>query len=151
MSALHDATILEALLPKAMAVLFPSKEEDPLRHHSIGQVRLMRALLEGSQTAGDLSAKLGLSPSSLTQMAGRMIRAGLIRKSSDDHDRRVRKLSLTASGRMLMEHRRGTRARTAADALSQMSEAKRQQFIQLVAEIASAPQEEGRTLMESTV
>jgi DNA-binding MarR family transcriptional regulator len=111
----------------------------------------MRALLEGSRTAGELSAKLGLSPSSLTQMASRMIRAGLICKHLDDHDRRVRKLSLTSSGMMLMEHRRGMRARTAAETLSHMNESKRQQLINLMAEIASTSEETGATLVEATV
>jgi DNA-binding MarR family transcriptional regulator len=150
-SALGDATILEALLPKAMAVLFPPREEDPLRHHSIGQIRLMRALLGGSRSAGDLSASLGLSPSSLTQMAARMIHAGLVCKDSDDHDRRVRKLSLTSSGKLLMEHRRGIRAQMAAEALDHLEPEKRALLIELMIEIASISPARERILAEVTV
>lgn len=151
MSVLQDATLLEGLLPKAASVLFPTREEDPLRHHSIGQIRLMRALLGGSRTAGELSALLGLSPSSLTQMATRMIHAGLICKELDDHDRRVRKLSLTPSGKMLMEHRRGMRAQTASQALRHLSPEKRALLIELMTEIATLSNAHERTLLEATV
>jgi DNA-binding MarR family transcriptional regulator len=80
-----------------------------------------------------------------------MIRAGLICKDLDEHDRRVRKLSLTSSGRMLMEHRRGMRARTAAHALSHMSQTKRLQLIGLMEEIAAMSEERGPVLLEATV
>src|SRR4051812_33256294 len=109
MSAYEDALRLEGLLPQAITVMFHTGEPDPLRHHTVGQVRLMRLLMEGSKTATDLSQNLGLSPSSLTQMASRMIQAGLVLKELDPSDRRVRKLSLTPAGRSLMEGRQALR------------------------------------------
>ncbi|HWA82131.1 MAG TPA: MarR family transcriptional regulator [Fimbriimonadaceae bacterium] len=137
MSVHDDAAQLESLLPLAMTALFRPDEEDPLRHHSVGQVRLLRSLLKGPRTATDLSNSLGLSPSSLTQMAGRMIRAGLIKKELDAQDRRVRKLSLTPAGRELMERRRDRRARSAALVLEKMDPAKFRELIALLEEIRS--------------
>jgi DNA-binding MarR family transcriptional regulator len=84
-------------------------------------------------------------------MASRMIQAGLIRKELDEEDRRVRKLSLTSSGRMLMEHRRGMRARAAAEILGHMSEGNRQRLIELVSQIASMSEVRGQTLTEAGV
>jgi DNA-binding MarR family transcriptional regulator len=132
----EDAATLESLLPAAMSVLFPPKEEDPLKNHSLGQVRLMRCLLAGSRTAGELGQIAGLSPSSLTQMASRLIAAGLVSKKSDAQDKRVRKLSLTDAGRDLMETRRAARVDSAADMLRAVPAERRRELIELLADIA---------------
>ncbi|HVT13731.1 MAG TPA: MarR family transcriptional regulator [Fimbriimonadaceae bacterium] len=135
MSVQNDAALLESLLPLVMTALFRPDEGDPLRHHSVGQVRLLRALLKGSRTATDLSTSLGLSPSSLTQMAGRMIRAGLVKKELDEQDRRVRQLSLTQAGRELMETRRDRRAHSATLILEKMEPQRYRELIALLEEI----------------
>jgi DNA-binding MarR family transcriptional regulator len=136
--SLRDGMRLEQLMPRALAVLFHSEGADPLRHHTVGQIRLMRALAEGSKTASDLGNLLELSPSSLTQMASRMIAAGLISKVTDEGDRRVRKLSLTQSGKELMDNRRTNRARAAAKLLSQLEPEKVRMLIALLEDICDA-------------
>jgi len=151
MSTHDDAARLEALLPQVLGVLFHSGDEDPLRHNSVGQIRLMRTLMAGSRTASDLSHQLGLSPSSLTQMASRMITAGLVSKELDTEDRRVRKLSLTPAGRHMMEGRKTTRAVTAAKLLDAMDKQKIALFIEILEEIASFPAKPGRANLEAAV
>lgn len=148
MSVQEDAARLEALLPAAMTVLFRPDQEDPLRHHSVGQVRLLRALLQGNRAATDLSHTLGLSPSSLTQMAGRLIRAGLVAKELDSQDRRVRRLSLTAAGRNLMEGRQAMRARAAARLLQHIEPGRLQDLITFLEEIRSVGAEQSFALLE---
>ena len=151
MSAYEQASRLEALMPQVMGVLFRSDEQDPLRHHSLAQVRLMRTLLSGSKTAGELSHSLHLSPSSLTQMTSRMILAGLVTKELDQHDRRVRKLSLTEPGRNLMEGRQSMRARAAAKMLDKMDQNKRERLLSLLEEIAALEPRNGYSLVEAAV
>ena len=151
MSINEDAARLEALLPQVMSALFRSDQEDPLRHHSVGQIRLMRTLLRGSKTATELSHTLGLSPSSLTQMASRMISAGLVSKELDSHDRRVRKLSLTETGRSIMENRQAMRASAATRLLEKMDPQKRADLIELLEAIASQNNDQGYALLEAII
>ncbi|HTQ10464.1 MAG TPA: MarR family transcriptional regulator [Fimbriimonadaceae bacterium] len=135
MKVQDEAARLESLLPQVISILFHSGEADPLRHHTVGQIRLMRTLLTGSKTASELSQRLGLSPSSLTQMVGRMVRAGLVAKGLDPEDRRVRMLSLTPAGRELMENRQGLRIRKAKTVLERMDPNEVRAFIELLEQI----------------
>jgi DNA-binding MarR family transcriptional regulator len=151
MSIFDEAARLESLLPHSIAALFWSREEDPLRNHSVGQVRMMRALSGGPKTASDLSHILGISPSSLTQMASRMILAGLVSKELDECDRRVRKLSLTSQGQSLMEGRKAMRARAAIQLLERMEPAHREQLIQLLEEIGRLAADEIWSPLEAVV
>ena len=151
MSVLEDAARLEGLVPRAMSVLFRPTEDDPLRHHSVGQVRLMRALLGGKKTATDLSQTLGLSPSSLTQMASRMISAGLVSKELDPNDRRVRMLSLTPAGRLTMVNRQAMRARSAARVLDKLDPQKFHLLVELLEEIIALQSEVSFVLLEGVV
>jgi DNA-binding MarR family transcriptional regulator len=146
----HEAAIrLESLLPQVMTVLFHSAEEDPLRHHSVGQIRLIRSLLAGSKSASELSQALGLSPSSLTQMSSRMILAGLISKELDPQDRRVRKLSLTPAGRSLMQGRQAVRARAASSVLEKWPEEKCERIVALLEELTQPKTQQGYALVEA--
>jgi DNA-binding MarR family transcriptional regulator len=151
MRVYDQAARLEALMPQVMGVLFRSEEEDPLRNHSIAQIRLMRALMSGSKTASELSHNLNLSPSSLTQMASRMILAGLVSKELDLHDRRVRKLSLTEGGRALMEGRQSMRSRAAARMLERIEPPKREKLLGLMEEIVALDPPVGNSLLEAAV
>ncbi len=151
MTVPEAALRLEALLPQVIMTLFSSGEFDPLRHHTVGQARLMRILMEGSKTASELSHTLGLSPSSLTQMAARMIQAGLVMKELDPHDRRVRRLSLTQCGKELMASRQAVRARAAATILDQMDPERLQAFFELLDEILTLRSERGMAFVEATV
>jgi DNA-binding MarR family transcriptional regulator len=130
------ALALESLLPAAMAILFviPS-DQDPLRNLPVGQIRLLRALLNGKQTATQLSRRLAMSPSALTQMCGRLISAGLVSKCPSTGDRRVRELELTELGAQCMSTRRRLRAESASSVLGRVPAAKTDALIGLLKEI----------------
>lgn len=138
MSVLDDAVQVESLLPSAMTLLFHVAGEDPLRHHSVGQVRLLRALAGGSKTATSLARSAGLSASSLTQMVSRLITAGLVEKRLDEQDRRVRVLALSATGRLLMESRRMMRVEAAIRIMEGMDEASRHRLIHCLRQVLEA-------------
>lgn len=151
MNVREEAVTLEGLLPQAMTILFRTSGDDPLRHHTVGQVRLMRSLLGGPRAATELSHVLNLSPSSLTQMASRMIAAGLVVKELDPHDRRVRMLSLTHEGRKMMEKRRETRALAAAEALARLSPDRIQDLMNILREICDLDGKDEHPLLEAAV
>jgi len=151
MSLVEDAARLESILPLAITALFWSSDGDPLSQHSVGQIRLMRALFGGTRTATELSMTLGLSPSSLTQMANRMIQAGLVDKELDPQDRRVRKLSLTPEGRILMENRKSSRAQAGVRLLEKLDPEKRYMLIAILTEIVQISADRGGMLSEAPV
>jgi DNA-binding MarR family transcriptional regulator len=132
----EPALKLESLLPAAMVTLFRNvNEEDPLKHLSIGQIRLMRTLMNGEQSATHLCQKLGMSPSALTQMAARLISAGLVEKQLGPDDRRVRVLCLSPTGKELMTQRRKLRAKNAAAVLRHFPAHRTQELIMLLQEL----------------
>jgi DNA-binding MarR family transcriptional regulator len=57
----------------------------------------------GPQRVADISAELGVAPSTGTRMCDRLTRKGLVGRSRSASDRRVIRLRLTAAGRELVE------------------------------------------------
>jgi len=57
----------------------------------------------GSLGVGEAAELTGFSQPAITRVAGELARMGLVEAGGDDGDRRIRKLSLTAEGRSVME------------------------------------------------
>ncbi|MEW6080302.1 MAG: MarR family transcriptional regulator [Bacillota bacterium] len=57
----------------------------------------------GTVSLGDLAARLGLDPSTLSRTVQSMVRAGLLRRTTNRADRRCVSISLTPRGRALLE------------------------------------------------
>ncbi len=64
--------------------------------HAHALMELMRC---PGMTQGELACTLGLSKSALSRLAAALERRGWIQRRSDDEDRRIRRLTLTARGR----------------------------------------------------
>ena len=73
-----------------------------------------------------LSRELGVSLSSLTQIADRLERARLVKRTAAEGDRRVRCLQLTARGAAMMRKRRDARLRHSLAVLEHLSSTERQ-------------------------
>jgi DNA-binding MarR family transcriptional regulator len=56
----------------------------------------------GPQRAADIAGELGVNPSTGTRMCDRLVRKGLVRRARSTGDRRVVRLTLTATGRDLV-------------------------------------------------
>jgi DNA-binding MarR family transcriptional regulator len=56
----------------------------------------------GSRRLADLAEALGVSPSTATRMCDRLVRKGLVARTRDDLDRREVNLSITGSGRKVV-------------------------------------------------
>jgi DNA-binding MarR family transcriptional regulator len=57
----------------------------------------------GPQRAVDISAELGVTPSTGTRMCDRLVRKGLVRRSRTSSDRRIVRLRLTKDGQSLVD------------------------------------------------
>lgn len=73
-------------------------------------------------TVGELSAKLGLSSSSVAQLIDRLINIDVIKKTLDEDDRRITHLSLTKKGHNQTEVAHSMLAEKVGNVFSQMSE-----------------------------
>ena len=76
-----------------------------------------------------LSQKLGVSMSAMTQIADRLERAGFVARYADDTDRRVRCLTLTGEGRRALQAHQKVQQKRLALAYSQMPEAARRKLV----------------------
>lgn len=132
------ASDLETLLPAVMVALFRVDGDDPLATVPMGQLRMLRRLERGSKTASDLGTELGLSPSALTQMANRLLNAGLIVKADDSVDRRMRWLSLTDKGKRLMRDRHNMRVKSATEVLKNFPIHRQQELVGLIEEMIAS-------------
>lgn len=73
-------------------------------------------------TVGELSAKLGLSSSSVAQLIERLINLDAIKKTLDENDRRITHLSLTKKGYGQTEIAHSMLAEKVGNVFSQMPE-----------------------------
>ena len=64
---------------------------------------LMRLYYHGSCPISDIGDYLGITRAATSQMAQRLVEQGLMVRSEDAADRRVKQLTLTAEGRALIE------------------------------------------------
>ena len=134
---MERAVKLEALVPRLIRSIFQHDEDSQWIELPVGQIRVMRLLYAGLSTPSDLSNQLSLSVSAITQVANRLETLGLIERSEDCEDRRVRHLRLSAKGHALMYRRHTGRVRRASIALSKLSEEKQQQIIDSLEELVS--------------
>lgn len=57
----------------------------------------------GPQRVADVSAELGIDPSTGTRLCDRLVRKGLVRRQRSTSDRRVVRVTLTSAGRSLVD------------------------------------------------
>jgi DNA-binding MarR family transcriptional regulator len=67
------------------------------------QLRVLVLLAEGPHAQGDLAQALGVGLATVTGLVDRLVRRGLVERSEDPRDRRVRRAVLSAEGTALLE------------------------------------------------
>jgi DNA-binding MarR family transcriptional regulator len=95
----------------------------------LGQLRICTALHIKPQTMSALGRELGVSLSAMTQIADRLERAGLVKRSSEDSDRRVRSLQLTPRGKKMMREREEIRIQRVSKVVQNLSPEARQEVL----------------------
>lgn len=77
----------------------------------------------------DVAREIGLSRSAVTQVTDRLERRGLVERSFENEDRRVRKLRLTAKGARLLRSHEEKQLGRIGEALSRLSERELDQML----------------------
>ncbi len=91
-----------------------------------------------TSTIGDLAEKFGVRPSTVSQMADRLEKSGLIRRVSDIQDARIKVVSLTAKGQALIQNVESIWAKRLTDGLSQFSSKEQGNLLKLLERLASS-------------
>jgi DNA-binding MarR family transcriptional regulator len=121
----EQAYALVEILPGIMQRLFTIHGDDPTLHLPIGQLRVCSILSHGPCTMSTLSKRLGITLSAITQIADRLERTGLVERTAEGDDRRVKTLKLTERGIDMMQYRKTARRQRARQALEHLSEKQR--------------------------
>lgn len=101
-TALVDALLAAS---RAMVAIAARSLADLDTDVTLPQYRALVVLASrGPQRVVDISTELGVNPSTGTRMCDRLARKGLIDRYRSDVDRREVRLTLTATGRHLVEH-----------------------------------------------
>jgi DNA-binding MarR family transcriptional regulator len=106
----HDrAAKIESLIPRFMRMIYRSTEDSALAQLPLAQTRIIRLLYTGNRTVSVLGEELGLTASAVTQMANRLQDAGLVERTEDLDDKRVKHLALTPRAYEMMRARQARR------------------------------------------
>lgn len=111
---------------RAFAAIADDSLSDVAPAMTLQQFRALTILHElGPQNAASLAAALGIAPSTLTRLANRLVRDGLIDRVTDPTDRRAVVLSITRRGTRTAERVKSWRLRKLADAFRRAAESER--------------------------
>lgn len=85
------------------------------------QLRVLVLAADRPQNVGSVATDLGVHPSNATRTCDRLVRAGLLDRRHDPHDRRQMILTLTPAGVRLVEDVMSRRRARAEEVLARMS------------------------------
>lgn len=125
-----EANELEVLLAGVVRGFFRPSLEDPLSELTHAQLRTLRAIEEGVDSASTLGEQLGLTVSAVTQVVNRLEVLDLIDRKEDSHDRRIKPLVLTDHCKALFEKRRDVRICKINAALAHLSDQERDEVLE---------------------
>jgi DNA-binding MarR family transcriptional regulator len=125
------------------AVGQPDEESDPMSALPVAQLRLCSLLYYDSPgTMSHLAESLGVTVSAATQMADRLEKTGIVRRSdAPTHDRRIRCLELTSLGERLMRARQDARVKRACKILAYLPPDDRIPLLEMLESLAVISQE----------
>ncbi len=99
------------------------------------RIPLLLTQRESPPTMGELSAELGIPLSSATRMADWLVRAKIVERCNDPHDRRVVRLRITDNGRELIRIGSDYMKSRIVDLLGHFSEEEQQQLLRLTTKL----------------
>ncbi|MEI7833008.1 MAG: MarR family transcriptional regulator [bacterium] len=127
---LKTAEDLVTLLPRITRQIARTGEGDPASELPVAQLRVCAILREGSHPMTALANELGITLSALTQLVDRLEHAGLVARTADETDRRVKLLQLTPQAVKMFARRKDARIQRAAYALATLDDTKREQVLE---------------------
>lgn len=112
------------LLLRKISVIVKRKGREILSHFPITPPQFTALLLlrdEGDLTIGELSQKMYLACSTMTDLIDRMEKSGVVRRVRDENDRRVVRIHLLDKGRRIIHEVLAARHKYLAGVLSHLS------------------------------
>lgn len=104
----------------------------PMHFHALAVVKDLK-----QPTMRELAESLALTPSAATTLVGKLIRQKLVRRLPDPSDRRITRLSLTASGTNLLQARLDSMARWLEHLVSPLTSSEQKDLIRLIERLVS--------------
>ncbi len=121
-----DVPMMHALFRVMRAVMFDEAPLPELDALPLAQLRLLWSVFfMADATMKDFSVRLGVSQSTVTQLADRLVKRGLVVRQDDASDRRVVRLQVSPSGRKLLQEANSRQQQTVASVWNLMSEEER--------------------------
>src|SRR5579864_1239596 len=105
---------------------------------TLPQYRTLVALCEAPSRLADLAQRLGVSPSTATRMCDRLVRKGLVTRTRDELDRREVNLTVTDTGRRIVDEVISRRRHEVSSVLSAIPDETRETLIKALLQLASA-------------
>ncbi|MBV9960278.1 MAG: MarR family transcriptional regulator, partial [Acidobacteria bacterium] len=105
---------------------------------TLTQAQALRILRRGAVQTGQLACALQISAPAITQLTDRLIRKGLIERSSAEGDRRCVMVALSARGRQLVDQFRYRRREIFTRALEHLSREEQTQVIEVMVKVVAA-------------
>jgi DNA-binding MarR family transcriptional regulator len=126
----------EIFMPRSMRDFFHFLKETGL---TITQLNtLMRLHYGGSCGISEVGDHLGITNAATSQMVQRLVEQGLLERTEDAHDRRVKQLALTASGRALIEQAIEARRRWLEDLTTALPAEQQTNIVSALADLTEA-------------
>lgn len=105
------------------------------------QAQAMRILRRGPMLTGQLACQLKISAPAITQLTDRLIRKGLIKRTTGALDRRCVIVGLSIRGRQLVDHFRQRRREVFSRALVHLSRQEHEQITEVLVNVVAALEE----------
>ncbi|MGC9961717.1 MAG: MarR family transcriptional regulator [Acidimicrobiales bacterium] len=116
---------------------------EELHSVTIHQLTALGHLKAGPVTMRELAKDLDVSESSATAVSDRLVRQGLVARSSDPTDRRVVRLSLSPTGSALIERLDEAAASKIGGLLAALTDTQLEQLVDILETLASAQTNDG--------
>ena len=121
---------IESLMPRIARRLFTVYPNDPAGELPNAQLKLCSYLQHGPAPITSVADELSISVSAATQLADRLEKTGMVERTGDASDRRVRLVSLTAHGETVMSTRRELRRSQVRTALRRLTPEQRATLVE---------------------
>lgn len=89
---------------------------------------LLYLVFDGEMTLGELSAKMFLACSTITDLLDRMEKSGLVKRYKDDKDKRVYRVKVMDKGNVIIESVLQSRRKYLSDQLATLDSTKRKEM-----------------------
>ena len=143
------AAQIESMMPRIARRLFTVYPNDPAGELPNAQLRMCSFLQHGPSPITSIADELSISVSAATQLADRLEKTGMVERTGDTSDRRVRLVSLTSHGIEVMRSRQERRRSQVRHVLTRLSEDERNVLVGALEKLLNAAIEEQAELNSS--